>query len=100
MFPLTIVYCFVSSAGPALQGIISTPVPPNEQGELPGALTGLMSVTMIVGPLVMMGLFRIFTAADAPVYFPEVSMVLGACLTLTAAILARRSLKKNIAIPS
>lgn len=100
MFAFTIVYCFGSIAGPALQGIISTQVPANEQGELQGALTGLMSVTMIVGPLVMMGLFRIFTAADAPVYFPEVSMVLGACLTLTAAILARRSLKKNIVVSS
>jgi DHA1 family tetracycline resistance protein-like MFS transporter len=96
MFLFTIVYCFGSIAGPALQGIISTQVPPNEQGELMGGLSSLQAVTNIIGPLVMMGLFRIFTADFAPFYFPEISMILGALLTLIAAILARRTLKQNI----
>jgi len=100
MFAVTIVYCLGSIAGPALQGIISTQVPPDEQGELQGGLSSLQALTSIVGPLVMMGLFRIFTAENAPVYFPEISMILGAILTLIAAILARRSLKKNIVLPS
>ncbi len=99
MFGFTIVYCLGSIAGPALQGIISTQVPPDEQGELQGGLSSLQAMTSIVGPIVMMGLFRIFTAESNPIYFPEISMILGAILTLTGAILARRSLKRNMAIP-
>ncbi len=51
MFAFLIPYCLGGIAGPAIQGIISTQVPSNEQGELQGALTSLMSVTSIIGPL-------------------------------------------------
>jgi DHA1 family tetracycline resistance protein-like MFS transporter len=100
MFAFTIVYCFGSIAGPALQGIISTQVPANEQGELQGGISSLQGLTNIVGPIIMMGLFRIFTSPEVPIYFPEISMILGACLTLLAAILARRSLKRNMVKPN
>jgi DHA1 family tetracycline resistance protein-like MFS transporter len=48
-------------AGPALQGYISNHVPANEQGELQGALTSVISVTSIIGPVLMNGLFAYFT---------------------------------------
>ena len=63
-------YCLGGIAGPALQSTISGQVPANEQGELQGALTSMMSATGVVGPLLMTGLFRYFTKAGAPVYFP------------------------------
>src|SRR5690606_20055788 len=47
MLAFTVVYCLGGIAGPALQGLISTQVPSNEQGELQGALTSLMSLTSI-----------------------------------------------------
>jgi DHA1 family tetracycline resistance protein-like MFS transporter len=100
MFAFTVVYCLGSIAGPALQGIISNVVPPNEQGELQGALTSLMSVTSIVGPLLMTSVFAYFIAADAPYYLPGAPMLLGAVLTLIGAILARRTLKKNLPKPT
>ena len=50
MFVFLIPYCLGGIAGPALQGIISSQVPSSEQGELQGALTGLVSVTSIIGP--------------------------------------------------
>ena len=78
--------------GPALQGIISSQVPANEQGALQGALTGLMSATSIVGPLLMSQLFGYFTSPAAPIYFPGAPMVMGALLTLASLILAYRVL--------
>lgn len=96
MFAFTVIYCLGGIAGPALQGIISTQVPANEQGELQGALTSLMSVTSIVGPLLMTNTFAFFTDSNAPIYLPGAPMILGAFLTVTATLLARSSLKKTM----
>jgi DHA1 family tetracycline resistance protein-like MFS transporter len=95
MYAITVVYCFGGIAGPALQGIMSGVVPPNAQGELQGGFTSMMSITSIFGPLVMNGLFAYFTTSEAPFYFPGAAMLLGAVLTLTASLLARRTLKAN-----
>lgn len=96
MYVFTIVYCLGGIAGPALQGIMSTAVPPTEQGELQGGFTSLMSLSSIVGPLVMNSvLFAYFTAPEAPVYLPGAPMLLGALLCVISTILARKSLKSN-----
>lgn len=95
MYAFTIVYCLGGIAGPALQGIMSGIVPPNAQGELQGGFTSLMSLTSIIGPLMMNNLFAFFTMATAPVYFPGAAMLLGAVLTLISAFLARRTLKNT-----
>ncbi len=94
MFAFSIVYCLGGISGPSLQGIISSHVPANEQGELQGALTSLMSVTSIVGPLLMTNLFAYFTKTGAPVYFPGAPFVAGSALVLVSAILAYRNMKK------
>jgi DHA1 family tetracycline resistance protein-like MFS transporter len=88
-------YCLGGIAGPALQSTISGQVPANEQGELQGALTSMMSATGVVGPLLMTGLFRYFTKAGAPVYFPGAPFLLGALLALASVALAVRSLRKH-----
>jgi len=93
MYVFTIVYCTGGIAGPALQGIISNHVPANEQGELQGALTSLISVTSIIGPPVMTGLFAYFTSAAAPVHFPGAPFIAGAVLMLVSAALAYRNLR-------
>lgn len=96
MFAFSAVYCLGGIAGPALQGIISTTVPRNAQGELQGALTGLMSATSIVGPPLMTNTFAFFTDSHAPMYLPEAPMILGAVLMVISTLLARRTLKKNL----
>jgi DHA1 family tetracycline resistance protein-like MFS transporter len=93
MFAFLIPYCAGGIAGPALQAIISSHVPANEQGELQGALTSLMSATSIVGPPLMTGLFAYFTHSSAPVYFPGVSFLLGGVLMLASAVFAYHALK-------
>lgn len=77
MFAFLIPYSLGGICGPALQGIISSAVPPTEQGELQGALTSLMSVTSIIGPLLMNNLFAYFTSPSAPIYFPGAPFILG-----------------------
>lgn len=94
MFAFTIVYCLGGIAGPSLQGIISSHVPSNEQGELQGTLTALMNATTIVGPLLMTNLFAYFTRTGAPVYFPGAPFVVGSALVLLSAVLAYQNMKK------
>lgn len=94
LFVFMIPYCLGGIAGPALQAIISGHVPPNEQGELQGALTSMMSATSIVGPLVMTNLFAYFTRPGAPVHFPGAPFMLGAVLMLGSTILAYTALKQ------
>jgi len=92
MFVFLIPYCLGGIAGPALQGIISSQVPSNEQGELQGALAGLISATSIIGPLLMTQLFSYFTAPSSPIYFPGAPMLMGAILTFLSLLLAMRAL--------
>lgn len=92
MFAFLIPYCLGGIAGPALQGIISSQVPANEQGELQGALTSLMSVTSIIGPLLMTQLFSAFTGPAAAFYFPGAPMAMGGVLTIISMLLAMRAL--------
>ena len=95
MFAFVIPFSLGGICGPALQGVMSGQVPANQQGELQGALTSLISVTSIVGPLLMTNLFSYFTAADAPVYFPGAPFLMGAVLTLFSVLFAVRSLEKH-----
>jgi len=95
MYAVLIPYCLGGIAGPSLQGIMSGQVPSNEQGELQGALTSLMSLTSIIGPILMTGLFTFFTEPDR-VYLPGAPMYMGALLTIISAVMARASLKRNL----
>jgi DHA1 family tetracycline resistance protein-like MFS transporter len=97
MFVFLVPYCLGGIAGPALQSIISGNVPKNEQGELQGALTSLISLTSIVGPLMMTNLFSYFTKSSAPFYFPGAPFLLGAIFMVLASIWSYRALhvKKN-----
>ena len=56
MYAFLIPYCMGGIAGPALQSIITAQVPDNEQGALQGGLNSVMSLTSILGPLIMTGL--------------------------------------------
>jgi DHA1 family tetracycline resistance protein-like MFS transporter len=95
MFVFMVPFALGGIAGPSLQGIISSQVPSNEQGELQGALTSLISLTAIIGPLLMTNLFSYFTAPESPVQFPGAPFLLGAALSLLSMLLAMRSLFKH-----
>jgi DHA1 family tetracycline resistance protein-like MFS transporter len=95
MFAFLIPYCLGGIAGPTMQAIMSGAVPSNEQGELQGALTSLMSATSILGPPMMTNLFAYFTSPQAPFLFPGAAFLLGGLLMLASTLLAVKTLKKG-----
>ena len=95
MFVFLVPYCLGGISGPALQSVISGNVPANEQGELQGALTSLVSLTSIAGPPLMTGLFSYFTKPGAPLHFPGVAFFLGSILMMISAFIAYKTLKSS-----
>ncbi|RYY60217.1 MAG: MFS transporter [Chitinophagaceae bacterium] len=95
MFLFLIPYCLGGICGPSLQAVLAGHVPSNEQGEMQGALTSLMSLTTIIGPLVMNNLFKYFTSADAPIHFPGVHFLVGAVCMLISVIITRNVLSRE-----
>lgn len=103
MFLFLLPYCLGGIAGPSLQSTLAAHVPPNRQGELQGALTSLMSLTTIFGPMLMNNLFHYFTTDKAPFYFPGISFMLGALFMLLSLliawiILSRERVRKAVSV--
>ena len=94
MFAFMVPYALAGICTPSMQGIISSQVPPNEQGELQGGLASMMSLATIFGPLIMTELFYYFTQPSAPIYFPGAPFLMGAILTVLSLFLATISLRK------
>jgi DHA1 family tetracycline resistance protein-like MFS transporter len=82
-------------AGPSTQSLMSSQVPANEQGELQGTLTSLMSVTAIIGPLLFPFLFNYFTSEKAPAHIPGAAMYCSALLTIFALVACVFIFRKN-----
>ena len=85
MYAILAVYCLGGIAGPALQSLISSKVPANEQGDLQGALTSVVSLTSIIGPVLMTNVFYYFTHDQAPFQFPGAPFFLGFILMAMSA---------------
>jgi DHA1 family tetracycline resistance protein-like MFS transporter len=96
-----ITYCIIpigalgGMAGPAIQGLLSRAVPPNEQGLLQGGLVSLTALTQVVGPPVATGLFGYFISAQAPVQIPGISFFFGAACMAVGLLLALRAFAKH-----
>ncbi len=93
LYLVLIPYAFGGIAGPSLQGLMSNSVPANEQGELQGGLTSLMSLTTVVGPPLMTNIFGYFTDASREVYIPSAPFYLAAVFSFTAMLMSYRFLK-------
>ncbi|MGA1378838.1 MAG: TCR/Tet family MFS transporter [Chitinophagaceae bacterium] len=89
MFVFLIPYCLGGLAGPSLQSTLASLLPPNVQGELQGALTSLMSLTAIIGPLIMNNLFAYFTRSDSTIHFPGIAFFLGSLAMLSSLIISK-----------
>ena len=85
-------YCLSGLAGPSMQGIISGKVPANAQGELQGGLTSIMSITAILGPLLMTHLYSTFSDPQAPFRFPGAPFLMGMIFSCISLLVAYRSL--------
>jgi DHA1 family tetracycline resistance protein-like MFS transporter len=61
MFVCVVPLALGGLAGPTIQGILSKKVQKDEQGELQGFMTSVMSITAMLGPILMSSLFAWFT---------------------------------------
>jgi len=95
MFVFLVPYCLGGICGPALQAVISGHVPRNQQGELQGALTSLMSLTTVIGPLVLNSTFSYFTSSKAPFHMPGIHFLIGAFCMLLSVIITHRVLTRE-----
>ncbi len=95
MFAFMIPYALGGIAGPAFQGIMTNKIPANQQGELQGGLTSLISITAIIGPPLMTNLFSHYTNPDTSIYFPGAPFILGAFLSIIGLSIAYRFLSKE-----
>jgi MFS transporter, DHA1 family, tetracycline resistance protein len=95
MFAFLVPYCLGGISGPSMQGLMSSQVAANEQGELQGAVTSLMSLTAIVGPPIMTNLFGYFSSGKAPVYLPGMPFYAGGLFLLAALIVAYKTLSRH-----
>jgi DHA1 family tetracycline resistance protein-like MFS transporter len=95
MFAFLLPYCLGGITGPAIQGIMSNHVPDTQQGELQGIFAGMVSISSIIGPPLMTGLFAFFTSPKTPFHFPGAPFLLGAFLSLVSLLLAIRYLTKH-----
>ena len=81
--------------GPALQGIMTNQIPDNEQGEFQGGITSLISLTSIIGPLLMTNLFSLFTSNKNLIYFPGAPFLMAAILSVFGLLVAVRFLQNS-----
>ena len=88
------VYVMGGLAGPTLQGIMSSEVPANEQGEFIGAITSLQNLGNIFGPLIMTGIFFYFTTSSN-FYFPGAAFALAAIFSIVSGTIIYKTISKR-----
>lgn len=94
LYAFLIPYALGGVAGPTVQGIISNQVSQKEQGNLQGSITGLVSVTAIVGQLVFAPVFYFYIRPETNFYFPGASFALAAILLLLAFLLVKLAMTR------
>jgi len=80
---------------PSLQTVMTSNVPPNEQGELQGAVASLQSLAAIVGPPLMTSTFATFSRPGAPVYLPGAPYLLAIGFALASLLIFQRAMARK-----
>jgi MFS transporter, DHA1 family, tetracycline resistance protein len=73
-------------AFPSIQGLMSSRVDPDAQGELQGAVASTISIGAIIGPLTMPPIFAAFSDGQG-LYLPGAPFILSAILAVMAGLL-------------
>lgn len=79
---------------PAMQQLMSPRIAEDAQGELQGAIASVISLTAIIGPPVMTGVFAVFADDTGPL-FPGAPFVLAALLMAGAVIVLTVTLLRH-----
>lgn len=94
LFIALIIFILGGVQGTAIQSIISSAIPNNEQGELQGALGSLLGFTTLIAPPLMTNSFSYFTSKQSEIYFPGIPFLISAALTLISLALFLEGIKK------
>lgn len=84
MFVIIIVDGFSFVVNPSLVALMSHEVPEDEQGALQGVVAASMSMTMIIGPLLMTQIFAYFTDPHRQPAVPGAAFLTSAALAVAA----------------
>lgn len=74
---------------PSVRAILSRAVPANAQGELQGAISGVVSMTAVIVPFSMTQLLHAATAPGRGIHFPGAPFIAGAIALAIAVLLFR-----------
>jgi DHA1 family tetracycline resistance protein-like MFS transporter len=80
-------------AFPAMQSLMSARIDEDSQGELQGAIASMISLTSIIGPILMTGVFGAY-ADKTGVYFPGAPFILASGLLTVAIVIVWRTLRR------
>ena len=87
MFLFLIPYALGGIAMPNLQSYMVSKVSTKEQGELQGGLTSLISLSTIIGPIMMTQIFFYFTSERSSFQFAGAPFLLGGILMLISFVI-------------
>jgi DHA1 family tetracycline resistance protein-like MFS transporter len=94
-----IVFCIIPFSAlselltPTLGSFLSNSVSDDQQGELQGVLSSLSAVTSIISPLLMSGLFTLFTLGNGIPYVPGFPFVFAGFLLVITILPLSRAMK-------
>jgi DHA1 family tetracycline resistance protein-like MFS transporter len=86
-------------AYPSMNAIMSKQVPADQQGELQGGVASMLSLTTILGPLLMSQTLGRFSEESAWLHFPGAAFVLAGALALGSLGLVLRVRAPSSALP-
>jgi len=91
VFLLAIIfYAPIGFVQPALQGLMTRRVGPEEQGALQGINGSLLGLTGVIGPTLFTLIFAFFIGSQAPFNLPGAPFLLSALLMISSLILAAK----------
>lgn len=94
LYAFLIPYALGGVAGPTVQGIISNQVSEKEQGNLQGSITGVVSITAILGQLIFSPVFYFFIRPEGSIYYPGAPYTLAASFLFIAFLMAFSAMKR------
>jgi DHA1 family tetracycline resistance protein-like MFS transporter len=84
------VFAMIGLVQPTSQSLMSRRVPGNEQGRLQGAMSGIQSITGLIGPSLYTTVFAWAITGGKPLGLPGLGILVAAGLTVFALLLAVR----------
>ncbi len=81
-------------ANPALQGLMTQRVPPDQQGRLQGAANSVQSIAQLLGPFPFTLTFAYFIGPHASMLVPGAPFFLAAALLAFAMLIAMRATRR------